>query len=64
MPYRGGVRHRESASKPAKADGVDQPGLPRSAMLPKPSRVPGDLHPTDSTRGSMAWITPNLENRS
>ncbi|KAH3753849.1 hypothetical protein DPMN_188499 [Dreissena polymorpha] len=33
-------------------------------MLQKPSRMPGDLHPTDSTRGSVAWMTPDLENRS
>ncbi|KAH3777409.1 hypothetical protein DPMN_178852 [Dreissena polymorpha] len=33
-------------------------------MFPKPSRVPGDIHPTDSTRGSVAWITPELETRS
>ncbi|KAH3831799.1 hypothetical protein DPMN_105069 [Dreissena polymorpha] len=37
MPYLGGVRHREAASKPAKAEGVNQqhlPGQPCCQSLP------------------------------
>ncbi|KAH3749123.1 hypothetical protein DPMN_183614 [Dreissena polymorpha] len=64
MPLSGGSPTQRSRIQTHQGRRSQPTAPPRSSMLPKTSRVPGDLHNPDSTRGSVAWIIPDLETRS